>query len=572
MKKSTFAVLMVFAALVVSDAEAKKTKHGSKEYTDLPPYERVSGLVWGGQFMDRFEPVPVMSPMTRDTWGVDAVVPRDITNGIEDPDWSYWGGKIVKGDDGKYHMFPCRWSEDNPRGHRAWMHSQIVHAVSENPLGPYKVIEHIGPGHNPSVYRKADGSYVVYAFCRTEGRSLNYYYQAKTLEGPWSINAYEEDLRARPGTYPHASNCGFAMREDGSFLKVDKKGTMHFSKTGTSKWYAVGTGRVFPPKLNPNDRYEDPALWYDGIQYHMITHNYLAWQAYYLRSKDGVHWVKDPGLAYGDANVVYEDGTTNNWYRFERVMVLQDDLGRAVQINFATLDVNKDSERGNDNHNSKNVCIPLTVGRQLEVLNREPIDAKTTQIRVKVKAEKGFDPHVDMELESLRFGATQEVDFGRGCKVVKTEPSGQDLILIFDAKGNGFRAENFVGKLLGLTTEGKLLFGWSRLPGVTYIEPILSADVPVIKSGKSGTTILVDVTNFGQVSSDDSARLVVMVEGKNVASRPLPLLKPFEEQSVSLNTSETYEWSETVPVTTQLILNGRVQESFESKVTVGCQH
>lgn len=539
--------------------------------TVAPAYERTPGLAWGGQFMDRFEPVPIMSPMTSDTWGADAVVPRDITNGIEDPDWTYWGGKIIKGEDGKFHMYPCRWSENHPRGHRAWTHAEIVHAVSDQSLGPYKVVGVLGTGTNPSVYQKADGMYVVYAFCRTEGRSLNYFYQAKTLDGPWALGAYEEDLRSRPGAYSHAANCAFAMREDGAYLKVDKKGTMYFSKTGTSKWYGVGTGQVFPPKPNPGDLYEDPALWFDGIQYHMITHNYLQWQAYHMRSKDGVKWVKDPGLGYGDANVVYEDGTTNTWYRYERVMVLQDELGRPMQINFAAPDVNKDAERCNDNHNSKNICIPLTVDRQLEILNDDPIGEKTAEIRVKVKAEKGFNPHADMDLKSLRFGAAQEVDFGRGCSVVKTEKAGKDLILVFDAKGNGFTDENFAGKLLGKTTEGKLLIGWSRLPGVTYIEPILSADVPVITSGKSGSTITVKVFNFGQVASDGTARLDVMVGHEKVASCLLPALKPFEEQTIKLNTSTTFEWSETVPVTTELVLNDQVQESFNSKVSVGYQ-
>jgi hypothetical protein len=36
---------------------------------------------------------PIHGGLETDTWGADAVRPRDIQNGIEDPDWSYWGGK-----------------------------------------------------------------------------------------------------------------------------------------------------------------------------------------------------------------------------------------------------------------------------------------------------------------------------------------------------------------------------------------------------------------------------------------------------------------------------------------------
>ncbi|MDZ8120252.1 hypothetical protein [Pontiella agarivorans] len=526
-------------------------------------------LVFGGQFMDRFEPVPILSPLTSDTWGADNVVPRDISNGIEHPEWSYFGGKIIKGEDGKYHMFPARWSEDNKRGHRAWMYSQIVHAVSENPLGPYKVIERLGPGVNPSVYQRADGVYVVYAFIRTEGKAQNYYYRAKTLDGPWTINTYEEDLRGAR-CYAHAANCAFAMREDGSFLKVDKKGTMSFSKTGTTKWYAVGTGSVYPPRQDETTKYEDPALWYDGIQYHMITHDYNHWEGFYLRSKDGVHWVSEPGLGYGRAKCIYEDGTETEWWRYERVMVLQDDLGRAMQINFAALDVDKDTEKGNDNHNSKNVCIPMTVGRQLEVLNTEAITADTREIRVKVKAEDGFEPHKDMDLKSLRFGAAQEINFGHGCQVIRTEKSGEDLVVFFDGKGNGFNPENFAGKLLGKTTAGNLLFGWSHLPGVTYIEPILSAIPPVLKATDGGALIEVDVSNFGQVASDETAVIEVYVDGVMRASSSVPALKPFETKTVTVAGDFPCEVGAKYSVITKLIVDQRVQEEFKSSVSAGC--
>ncbi|MDZ8120253.1 hypothetical protein [Pontiella agarivorans] len=527
-------------------------------------------LVFGGQFTDRFEPVPIIGELTSDTWGAENVLPRDLSNGIEDPDWSYWGGKILKGDDGKYHMFPCRWSEDNKRGHRAWMHSQIVHAVSENPLGPYEVIERLGPGHNPAAYRQADGSYVVYAFIRTEGRALTYYYRAKNLGDPWVINAYEYDLRGRPA-YLHASNFGITRREDGACLAVDKKGSMLISQTGTTKWYAIGTGPVFPPRQDETTKYEDPALWYDGIQYHMLTHDYNHWEAYYLRSKDGVKWVREPGLGYGSAKCLYEDGTENEWWRYERVQVLQDDLGRAMQINFAALDVDKDTEKGNDNHNSKNVCIPMTVGRQLEVLNSDTITADTDEIKVKIKAEDGFNPHKDIDIESLHFGAAQEVNFGRGCKITGTEKDGRDLILIFDAKGHGFTADNFAGKLLGKTSTGKLLFGWSHLPDVEYIEPILSAEVPVLRVGEAGTLFEVKISNFGQVASSDQAELEVLIHGESVGTVSVPVLKPFDATTVTVESSKHCEVSKLYSISTKLTDRGRVQEVFNSKVTAGCR-
>lgn len=49
-------------------------------------------LVYGGRFMDRFLPMHVQGQLTSATWGADNVKPRYIDNGIEDNEWSYWGG------------------------------------------------------------------------------------------------------------------------------------------------------------------------------------------------------------------------------------------------------------------------------------------------------------------------------------------------------------------------------------------------------------------------------------------------------------------------------------------------
>ena len=73
-------------------------------------------LVNGARFMDRFLPMQG-KVLSSDTWGVDGVIPRYIDNGIEDRIWSYWGGNIKKGNDGKYHLFVCGWLESSTKGH-----------------------------------------------------------------------------------------------------------------------------------------------------------------------------------------------------------------------------------------------------------------------------------------------------------------------------------------------------------------------------------------------------------------------------------------------------------------------
>lgn len=153
----------------------------------------------------------------------------------------------------------------------------------------------------------------------------------------------------------------------------------------------------------------------------------------------------------------------------------------------------------NDNHSSKNISIPLNPGVLLTVLDTKPITEKTKTIRVKIAAEEGFNPQTDIDLNSLRFGASTEVNYGKGCKVLSTKNEGKDLVVTFDAKGNGITAEEFAPKLLGKTTSGKLLFGYARLPWVSYNDPILSARMPIVSPDSQDMNVVVE--NFGQVAS-----------------------------------------------------------------------
>jgi len=72
-------------------------------------------------FIDYFLPTPIVGTLSKDVWGAATVGPRDPKNGLEDvtmKQWDYWDGKILKGPDGKYHMFCSRWEQ--ARGHRGW--------------------------------------------------------------------------------------------------------------------------------------------------------------------------------------------------------------------------------------------------------------------------------------------------------------------------------------------------------------------------------------------------------------------------------------------------------------------
>lgn len=485
--------------------------------------EEWKNLVKGGRFMDLFLPVSPIGALTSDTWGTDGVKPRYIDNGIEDAEWSYWGGNIFKDEEGTFHLFVCRWREDSPKGHHEWPNSIVVHAESDNAMGPFKVVGEVGRGHNPELYKTASGQFVLYV--------IDGYYSSQSLAGPWEYNQFVFDPRDRP-VIEGLSNLTFAMREDGSYLMVCRGGGIWFSKDGLDTFYQVSDERVYPPVAG---EFEDPVVWKDNVQYHLIVNDWLGRIAFYLRSKDGIHWKTDPGEAYMPGITLYQEGTDEDWFKYERIKIFQDEYGRAIQANFAVIDTLKNEDKPNDSHSSKNIGIPLKVGYLLELLNKKPVTGRTKKIKVLVKAESGFNPFQDLDLASLRFGASEVVNFGKGSNVKSFKTKGVDLLITFNGEGNGFTADNFAGKLIGKAKDGEMIFGYSRLPWVDYNSAILSARKPEISL--TSKLVKVKVENFGQVISKKSLLRLELFDGdKKVfeVSQQVGSLQPFEETILEL--------------------------------------
>jgi len=285
-------------------------------------------------------------------------------------------------------------------------------------------------------------------------------------------------------------------------------------------------------------------VWRDNVQYNLIVNDWLGRIAVYERSKDGIHWKIESGEAYLPGVSKHEDGTVEGWWKYERLKIFQDKYGRATQGNFAVIDVEKKFDKANDIHSSKNIGIPLTVGRLLTIIDKKPITANTKTIKVKIAAEEGFNPQTDIDISSLQFGEPEAVNFGKGGKVIKTEKIGADLIVTFDATGNNFPEDEFAAKMLGKTSDGKLLFGYARLPGVKFIEPILSPLLPVISANSNGFNLKVEVQNFGQVASKTAGLKLFFTKGDKdveVAAGKISSLKPWEKTTVDLNCGQLFD-------------------------------
>lgn len=472
-------------------------------------------LIDGGRFKDRFLPMPD-GKSGENVWGTDSVRLRYVDNGIENPELSFWGGNILKGKDNKYHLFVCGWAENSPKGHMTWPQSTVFHTTSEHLSGPYTICDTIGKGHNPEAFILKDGRPVVYV--------IDGYYIADSLNGPWTYSHFTFDKRNRK-IIEGLSNLTFARRSDGSYLMVCRGGGVWISENGISPYQQVSDRSVYP---DVNGEFEDPVIWKDSLQYHLIVNDWLGRIAYYQRSIDGIHWITEEGEAYTPGIAAHKDGYKENWFKYERMKVFQDEYGRPIQANFAVIDTIKWEDHPNDRHSSKNICIPLNKGLRLSVLNEDTITAQTKEIKVLVKAEEGVD-FKDFDMKSLRFGSSSDVNYGKGCKAVKRIASGKDLIIVFDGRNNTIRKDEFAPKLLGKTKKGDLLYGYARLPYVNYHPACLSAAYPMAYDKQ----LELEVKNFG-LSTSEETDLTVLVNGVKLAEGQVKVLSPYESVKLSL--------------------------------------
>ena len=470
----------------------------------------------GGRYMDRFEAM-APSRTARANWGAEAVRQRYVDNGIEQDDVSFWGGNILKDKDGLYHMYVCGWPENSRKGHMFWPNSTVFHATSQQLGGPYKVRNSIGKGHNPEAYVLDDGRIVVY--------TIDGYYIADRPEGPWMFGKFEFDQRGHR-IIEGLSNLTFCRRQDGSRLMVCRGGGVWISRDGLKPWRQITSERVYP---KVEGRFEDPVVWRDSLQYHLIVNDWLGRVAWYERSLDGIHWIVEPGEAYTYAFSRHEDGVAEPWFKYERAKVFQDEQGRVIQMNFAVIDTLKNEDRPNDTHSSKNICITMNKGLLLEVLNTGPITAKTKKIELRIRGEKDFDPAKEVDVKSLILGSYKEVNYGRGVKPVKVKQEGGDLIVTFSGKGSGIDANEWAPKLIGRSKTGKLLWGYARLQYVNYNPAILSPSAAYEKDGLQW----VEVENFGLTESEPQTITIKNVKNKEV-SVSVPALKPYEKKVLKL--------------------------------------
>lgn len=314
----------------------------------------------------------------------ERMLPAPRAGGFRMPDHWTWDGSVIRGDDGRYHLFASRWSKDIPFSPNWVACSEVVRAVADRPEGPYAYVETVIPrrgpsywdgmmSHNPSI-RRVGGKYLLfytgttYSFPAPEGGSTHMTLDqvaearlnqqvglltADSLEGPWRRS--DEPVLGRnplPGRWDSAmaTNPSPCILPDGS-IRVIYKGVGHmhdFMRLGLAtapSWdrplQRVGDGPLFEFDAE-GASVEDPFIWHDGARFQLLmkdmegrlcgeVHAGLsAW------SDDAVRWHFRKGAVAYSRRVLWDDGVTTEQGNLERPSLLFDERGEATHFFAAT--------------------------------------------------------------------------------------------------------------------------------------------------------------------------------------------------------------------------------------------
>lgn len=308
------------------------------------------------------------------------------TPAFESEGYWVWGSSVVKGEDGKYHMFVSRFPKSLPF-HPGWMiASEIVHATSDTPEGPYKFSDIALPArgaqywdgrstHNPRILKYKNKYYLIYM--GSTHPFANPTYEQLTLDSPWCTigrsnkriglavadspygpwKRFDEPiLKTKPNTFYSflVSNPSPIIQEDGSVMMIFKGRTY----IGDNKFSDMALGMAYAPSIegpykvlnadqpifqvNGQGEAEDPFLWKDNKGYHAIFKDHVSkftgeqGGGVMAHSKDGIRWTVDKDPKAYSRTVEWEDGKVEMQGQLERPFLLFEN-GKATYAFFATM-------------------------------------------------------------------------------------------------------------------------------------------------------------------------------------------------------------------------------------------
>ena len=322
-----------------------------------------------------------------------SLMPAPMDGGFRMDGYWVWCGSVIKGEDAKYHMFASRWPKPPGFGPYWLTNSEIVHAVSDKPAGPYKFSDVSLPSrgsefwdgqmtHNPAI-RKYKDTYLLYytgttykgerpgpnnRISETSPLKLEAHRgeriglaTSKSPYGPWK-RLDKPILDVRPNSWEQylTSNAAPLVMKDGRVLlyyKGVERLTIHAIGLAIADKFDGKYKRVSDQPLNMGIGAEDPFIWIDKGKYKalMLDHERKYSpdkEIFYATSDDGIKWqVPANGIAVS-RNILWADGKVRKMNKTERPHVLIEN-GKPAYVFFAT------GETVNGVSSTWNQSIPL---------------------------------------------------------------------------------------------------------------------------------------------------------------------------------------------------------------------
>lgn len=292
----------------------------------------------------------------------DRLQPISEENIFKSDEYFNWCSSMVKGDDGKYHLFYSRW----PKKYTflSWLtHSEVAHAVSDSPAGPWKyketVLQSRGKGHwdaitvhNPKI-KYFDGKYYLYYVATNMGDKdyteeelietarVGYSHPnwkkylrpnqrtgvavANSINGPWT--RMDQPLIEPTGPITTLTvNPAIAKGKDGKYYLIVKGDKPNETRFIRNQAIAVSDTPAGPFVMQPKPVIdyldtEDMSMWYDAKRDYFYgvfhAHSFIGM----VSSPDGINWKKATEYVLSPKKLQMEDGSVLVPDRLERPFV-----------------------------------------------------------------------------------------------------------------------------------------------------------------------------------------------------------------------------------------------------------
>ncbi|SHO60332.1 glycoside hydrolase family protein [Algoriphagus zhangzhouensis] len=305
----------------------------------------------------------------------DRISEIDESNIFKTEGYYNWGGSIIKGDDGKYHLFYSRWPKESK--FTGWLlFSEIAHAIADSPSGPWTYVETALEGrgkgnwdaitaHNPKIKKFGD-TYYLYYISTNLGEDQNYNSEdlmeiaqtgyshpdwkilrpnqrtgvaiSKSLNGPWQRK--DSPLIEPSGPISTLTvNPAITQGRDGEFYLIVKGDKPNETRFIRNQAMAIGEKpdgpfEILPKAVIDDLDTEDMSLWYDET----LDHYYAVFHAHgfigMMSSPDGINWEKASDYVLTPKELTMKDGSILKPDRLERPFVFHED-GKVIVLGLA---------------------------------------------------------------------------------------------------------------------------------------------------------------------------------------------------------------------------------------------